>query len=852
MYLKQLLLGWRFLFLIRIVAEIKYYPSCTLDGQYDLPSIIRKGDVELGGIFSMHNMDVPLDLSFRKHPGTFKCVGFNLRSFQFVQSMRFAIEEINKNIKLLPNLTLGYRIYDGCITHYQAIRAALSLITGVGHNTDNCTHLPLTPVIIGGSKSTQSIIIAKIVEVFNMPMISYFSTCACLSNKYEYPTFLRTIPSDLFQSQALAQLVKHFNWSWIGVITENNDYGSHAVRLFKAEAEALGICVSFTEIVPTIIYPGTISQIVKSISIHKAKVVLMVMSENVAALIFKEVLSQNVTGIQWIASESWATTEMFFNEESYPYFGGTIGFAIQKAEIPGLKQFLLQIHPSQQTHNPFITEMWEDVFKCSLKSDNNLSDVSKSPCTGTEDLHKSDSIYLNMNNLRISYSVYKAVYAVAHALHDMHNYLLNKTSSTPFRLDLWKLFQFLKNVNFTMGAGDKVNFDQNGDPYPSYDLVNWQKSNNGAFIFAHVGTFNKDEKFMVDEDKIVWQGSQKMIPIAECSESCPLGSRKAVKPGQPFCCFDCVPCDPGKISNQSNSLECIICPLEFWSNKLRDKCVPKELEYISFKEPLGSLLSTGALLGLFLTACVTTIFVYHRYTPLVRANNTDLSFCILLSIGLCFLSSITFLGQPTEFSCILRHTGFGITFALCISCILGKTIVVLVAFNVQHPDSKVQLFFSPAKQKILICLSTIFQFVVCTVWNIISPPRPVKRITYDTPTIILACDTGSYMAFSLVLGYIGILVGVCFTFAFCARNLPYQYNEAKFITFSMVIFSAVWITFIPSYLSSPGKYLEAVEMFAILCSSFGLLICIFAPKCYIMLLKPEKNNRKYMRSRSSS
>ncbi|KAM4694355.1 extracellular calcium-sensing receptor-like [Discoglossus pictus] len=586
---------------------------------------------------------------------------FNLRTYQFIQLMIFAIEEINKNNELLPNVTLGYRIYDGCISHMQAVRAALSMTTGVGHSDYNCTQLPLVPAIIAASKSTQSIAISTAVGIFKMPVISYFSTCACLSRKHDYPTFLRTVPSDLFQSQALAQLVNHFKWSWIGIITQDNDYGLEAVRVFKEEALQLGICVAFTE-----------------------------------------------------------------------------------------------------------------------------------------------------------------------------------------------LLTFLKHVNFTTVAGDKVTFDENGDPDPSYDLVNWQRSSNGSLLFVRVGEFSKEHNLRVNEDLVVWQGSQIEVPISVCSESCLPGSRKAVQLGKHSCCFDCIPCGNGEISNQSNSLECMKCPIESWSNKQRNQCVLKELEYISFKETLGTMLFSGALLGIFLTICITAIFAYHRHSPILRANNSQLSFCILVSIALCFISSVAFLGQPTNLSCMLRHTGFGITFAFCISCILGKTIVVLIAFNVQHPDKKLSLFFSPTKQKILIFLSTTFQFIVCTAWNIISPPCPVKRITGDTPTILLACDTGSLVAFSLVLGYIWVLVCICLTLAFCVRNLPYHYNEAKFITFSMVIFSAVWITFIPAYLSSPGKYLEAIEMFAILGSSFGLLLCIFAPKCYFILLKPEKNNRKYMRSKTSS
>ncbi|XP_043926782.1 extracellular calcium-sensing receptor-like [Protopterus annectens] len=762
--------------------------------------------------------------------------------------MRFAVEEINQKHQILPNISLGYRIYDSCSTHFQALRAAVTLLTG-----DSAKWTISIPAIIGAAGSSESVVAGTLLSIFKIPLVSYFSTCSCLSNKQEYPSFLRTIPSDLFQVNALVELAIYFKWTWIGTIAGDDDYGRYGIQLFNKKLATLGGCIAFTGTIPKIPSENMVAQIVDMIRNFKVKVVLVFAIEQDVVTLMKEITQQNVTGIQWLASEAWVTAALLSTREQAGFLEGTVGFGIKRANILGLGEFLVQLYPSHVNENPFVSEFWEEIFNCSLDKKFNSREAEKKSCSEHEDLVSSSNIYSDISQLRISYNVYKAAYAVAHAIHDL---LANKDGVSLFvnlscprilTIQPWQLLHYLRNIKFD-SLGEEVHFDENGDPLPSYDLINWQETSDGSIDFINVGYFIGTDssltKLDIREDTILWNGGKSKVPKSACTESCPAGSRKGLRRGEPVCCFDCVPCADGEISNQTDSVECITCPQDFWSNLLKNHCILKEIDYLSFEDIMGVLFIAASLLGACVTSAVLIIFAYYRNTPVVKGNNSELSFLILVSLVLCFLCSLTFIGEPTQWSCMLRHTIFGITFALCYSCILAKTSVVLMAFKATLPGNKAIKWFKPAQQRAVIFFGTAIQITVCIAWMFIAPPFPNQNTQVQTSKIILECAVGSLTFFSFVLGYIGFLSCFSFVLAFLARELPSNYNEAKHITFSMVIFLTVWIVFIPAYVSTHGKNTIAVQIFAILTSTFGLLICIFAPKVYVIILKPEKNIKK--------
>ncbi|XP_035240664.1 extracellular calcium-sensing receptor-like [Anguilla anguilla] len=830
--------------------------GCTLQGTPRPASFSEPGDFVIGGVFPIHYYVITTENNYTSRPKAPHCTGsLNFRELRFARTMVFAIKEINNSSELLPGVTLGYQIHDSCGSVPVVAKVAFQLANGIEpvfFPNQSCSKSATAHAVVGDSISTSSIAISRILGPFGIPQVSHSATCACLSDKLQYPTFSRTIPSDYYQVAALAKLVKHFGWTWIGAVRSDSDYGNNGMAAFLQAAQAEGICVEYSEAFHRTNPRAKMRHVAEVISRSTARVVVAFVATGEMLVLLSELEGRLMAPLQWIGSEDWVTDRKMLQ---FHLFAGAIGFGIPRSVIPGLRDFLLDLGPAQVSHSPLLTEFWESAFGCSLGVSQTAA--GQKTCDGNQNLGDLKNPYTDTSQLRISNMVYKAVYAIAHAIQSI--ICTDKPNAPPhcnasFRVEPQQVMEHLRKVNFSRN-GYKVSFDANGDPVAIYELVNWQVMRDGHMEFVTVGHYDAsatDGQVFIIKKNITWAGGQPQVPVSVCGESCPPGTRKAVQRGRPVCCYDCVPCAEGEISNVTDSLECITCQVDYWTNTEKDECVPKPVEFLSFHEVLGIILAACSVTGACMAITVAAVFYRHRDTPIVKANNSELIFLLVFSLKLCFLCSLTFIGRPSDWSCMLRHTAFGITFVLCISCVLGKTIVVLMAFRATLPGSNVMKWFGPLQQRLSVLAFTLIQVLICVLWLTISPPFPSKNMIHYKEKIILECDVGSTVGFWAVLGYIGLLSILCFVLAFLGRKLPDNFNEAKFITFSMLIFCAVWITFIPAYVSSPGKFTVAVEIFAILASSFGLFVCIFVPKCFVILFRPEQNTKKHMMGKMSS
>ncbi|XP_040197729.1 extracellular calcium-sensing receptor-like [Rana temporaria] len=694
--------------------------------------------------------------------------------------------------------------------------------------------------VIGDSSSASSLTMARVLGLHRYPQISYFSTSSLLSDRTRFPSFFRTVPSDTFQSRGLAQLVSFFGWTWVGLIAEDTDYGQEGIQATKLEILKSGACVAFTGYILTSRLDRNAPLLSKLISQSNASAVVVFSSGSNLLPVVEELLKQNITGKTWIASESWSTSALVAKEKYWTVLQGTIGFALHSGQIPGFRDFLNATNPKKTPDDIYLKEFWEGNFGCKWETPGAILPNSTKKCTGQESL---GNTFSSVMVLRVIYSVYIAVYSLAWALHNILNHRLKACpvplekcqEPSPFRpWEVLFILHAMKSVHFTTSDDKEIYFDMNGNLPAVYDIVNWQMSAQGVVQQIKVGSYNdsnrEGNKFTLNIRAIQWtRGQTKKSTFIRL-----------------FCAY---------IFNMAmmflsvlDSVDCFRCPWDQWPNVQQTECLLKAIEFLSFEEPLGATLVATSITSSTIPFAILGLFIHYKTTPIVRANNYFLSCLLLLSLSLCFLSSLILIGYPQPEKCLLRQVAFGMVFSLCVSCVLAKTITVLIAFKATKPDSSLRKWSGSKLGYTVIICCVFIQLCFCITWLSSSPPFPQNDVS-QPEVIITSCNEGSPTAFWCMLGYLALLASISFVLAFLARQLPDSFNEAKFITFSMLAFLSVWVSFIPAYLSTRGKYSVAMEIFAILSSSWALVICIFVPKCYIILCRPELNTKESLMGR---
>ncbi|KAK9405476.1 type-2 vomeronasal receptor [Crotalus adamanteus] len=784
----------------------------------------RPGDLSIGGIISATQATFER-LSFKNSPVTSVSVILGTQYWKML-SFLFAIQDINQNSHILPNITLGYNIYENYFTAEKTSDALLDLLSEGEANVPNysCGRQRNTVAVLEGAETGLSIQISSMLGTYKIPQISYSFVSQILKDKIQFPFFYPMLPAEGFQYSGMVKLLLHFRWTLVGLIALDSDQGQKFMTTMTSMLIRNDICPVISQTISSTTSETFIDYHIYrewrqvNVFLYATEIDLIHSGIGILYQIYNQI-KESVAGKVLMITVLW-DLNFFFSQQIYPFklIDSIISFSLKKNQMTtygGFRQFYFFMSHFAETS--FVCTHTEDAF--SVKVWRRCREREKWLTVAQQTKVR----ILCLDN----HFIYTTVWAVAWALHAAYLSRSKRTTmkggknvDTP-KLKSWQLHPFLENSEFHNKSINGVYLEEKGDLTADLDIDIWLLQNR----------------------------TRRPLPPSRCGESCHAGFMKVSQERKPICCYDCLPCAEGTISTTEDAEKCSKCPADQYPNNNRDHCIPKIKTFLSYQENLGIILTSIALFLSLVTCFVLGIFLKFQETPIVKANNRDLSYIILICLLLSFFTSFFFIGQPRRTTCLLRQTAFSIIFSAAISSVLAKTITVVLAFWATKPDNQAQRWLGKSLGNSIILLCSSFQVVLCSIWFGTFPPFLESDMHSQSGEIILQCNEGSVTMFYGALGYMGFLSTICFTVAFLARNLPGAFNEAKLITFSMLVFCSVWVSFVPTYLSTKGKYMVAVQVFSILVSNTGLLGFIFIPKCFIIFLRPDLNTKEHVMSK---
>uniref|UniRef100_A0A8C1XAR3 Glutamate receptor, metabotropic 6a n=1 Tax=Cyprinus carpio TaxID=7962 RepID=A0A8C1XAR3_CYPCA len=782
---------------------------CSSVHQHSHPHSIKiPGDITLGGLFPVHargHAGVPCG-EIKKEKGIHR-----------LEAMMYALDQINSDPELLPNITLGARILDTCSRDTYALEQSLTFVQALiqkdtsdircSNGEQPIIRKPERVVgVIGASGSSVSIMVANVLRLFEIPQISYASTAPELSDNNRYDFFSRVVPPDSYQAQAMVDIVKALGWNYVSTLASEGNYGESGVDAFvQISREAGGLCIAQSLKIPREPKPGEFDKIIKRLmETPNARGVIIFAHEDDIKQVLEAAKKSNLTGqFKFVGSDSWgAKSSPILDQEEVAE--GAVTILPKRASID-------------------------------------------------EERISRDSHYEQEGKVQF---VIDAVYAMAHALHNMHQDLCPGAMGVCDKMDPVEgrlLLSYIHSVNFNGSAGTAVLFNENGDAPGRYDIFQYQMTNTSNPGYRVIGQWTNNLRLNVEE--MQWTGGSRQIPDSVCSFPCRSGERKKMVKGVP-CCWHCELCDGYQF--QADEFNCEMCPFDMRPTLNRTACRPTPIIKLEWHSPWAVIPLFLAILGILATLSVIITFIRFNDTPIVRAAGRELSYVLLTGIFLIYFITFLMIAEPGTVVCAFRRLLLGLGMCITYSAMLTKTNRIYRIFEQGKKSVTPPKFISPTSQLMITFILISVQVVGVFIWFGVMPPHTI--VDYDeqrppNPELargILKCDIAD-LSLICCLSYSILLMVTCTVYAVKSRGVPETFNEAKPIGFTMYTTCIVWLAFVPIFFgtaqSTEKMFIQTTTLTVSMSLSASVSLgMLYIPKVYVIILHPEQNVQKRKRS----
>ncbi|XP_011703241.1 PREDICTED: metabotropic glutamate receptor 8-like [Wasmannia auropunctata] len=782
------------------------------------------GDIILGGIFPMHEQVAG---SIGQSPcGAVK----EEKGIQRLEAMLYVLDQINNDTDLLPNTTLGALILDSCSSDTYALDQSMEFVRSYMNqdiseykceNGKTPTYVPHKPVtgVIGAAFSVVSIMVANILRLFKIPQISYASTSTELSDKSRFEYFSRVVPPDNFQAQAIVEVIHLLGWKYVSTVAVEGEYGEKGIASFIALSLEYNICVAVSEKILRNSKTEDFDRIIERLSSkHNARGVIIFVDEDNIRKLLQATIRANRTGhFMWVGSDSWGAKVYPVRDQEFAA-EGAITILPYRNVLKDFDSYYLKLRPrmgdecggqteSNVPHksltdvivncrNIWFREFWSQHHKCTF-SVNASSDMTR--CTGEENL-------FDYEQEGLVPFVVDAVYAMAHGVHNVieeecvnnlgtSHYLCESLVPAP---DGPRLLQHIRNVSFTGRQNTEIKFNSDGDAYGFYNIYQYQRKDEGRFDYTLIGTWKEELSLDINMTRWATGVGELHIPRSMCSDNCPMGHvRNFVEP----CCWSCVACrEDAYVYNDT----CKKCNPGYAPNSTMTGCIKLTAEVIPWTSPWALVPLIFASIGILSTLFTTVVFIRFNRTPVIMASGRELCYVLLVGILSCYGMSFVILSKPTTWNCTYLRIGLGLCLSICYSAILTKTNRISRIFNQGTKKIKRLSYTSPKSQVVIAIGITAVQLIGTIVWLMIEPPDTTEIHPYPL-SAVLTCRVSTF-SLMMSLVYNMFLILMCTLYAFKTRKIPEDFNEAKYIGFTMYSTCIVWLAFVPIYFGTNNDY----------------------------------------------